>query len=191
MNSQFIAEEKLFKLIQETTEGNTSSFEIIVRSYQYYAYTVAFRVLTNSDEANDVVQESFIKLWKNIGGYNKKVKFTTWMYKIVVNLCYDRLRIRKRETERSEILDESTIVSLSNPEEQLSNKEQAEMIKALSNGLPDKQKMVFVLRDLEGLTTEEVSEIMEISAESVKTNLSLARKAIRIKLIKWRLSDEL
>jgi len=191
MNSKIIIEEELLKLIREAQRGDLQAFETVLKNYQYYAYTVAFRVLTNDDDAKDVVQECFIRIWKNLGGYNAKVKFTTWMYKIVVNLCYDKLRRRKTEYERNEVLDEQLICSEENPERLLSNKEQAEIIKHISDGLPEKQRMVFVLRDLEELTTDEVSQIMEISVESVKANLSIARKAIRTKLIKWRITDEM
>lgn len=191
MNSKVIIEEELLKLIREAQKGDLQAFEAVLKNYQYYAYTVAFRVLTNDNDAKDVVQECFIRIWKNLGSYNAKVKFTTWMYKIVVNLCYDKLRRRKTEYERNEVLDEQFIGSNDNPEQLLSNKEQAEIIKHISDGLPEKQRMVFVLRDLEELTTDEVSQIMEISVESVKANLSIARKTIRTKLIKWRITDEL
>ena len=191
MNSKIIAEEELFRLIKNALEGDLSAFEAILKNHQYYAYTVAFRVLTNDDDAKDVVQECFVRIWKNLGSYNMKVKFTTWMYKIVINLCYDKLRRRKMENERRETIDDAFVSGLDNPEKLLTNKEQAEIIKHVSNRLPEKQRMVFVLRDLEELTTEEVSQIMEISVESVKTNLSIARKTIRTKLIKWRMSDEL
>lgn len=191
MNSKIIIEEELLKLIREAQRGDLNAFETVLKNYQYYAYTVAFRVLTNDDDAKDVVQECFIRIWKNLGGYNAKVKFTTWMYKIVINLCYDKLRRRKSEYERNEVLDEQFIGSDDNPEQLLSNKEQAEIIKHISDGLPEKQRMVFVLRDLEELTTDEVSQIMEMSVESVKANLSIARKTIRAKLIKWRVADEL
>ncbi|OGU65984.1 MAG: hypothetical protein A2499_16145 [Stygiobacter sp. RIFOXYC12_FULL_38_8] len=186
-----IAEEELFRLIKNAVEGDLSAFEAILKNHQYYAYTVAFRVLTNDDDAKDVVQESFVRIWKHLGSYNKKVKFTTWMYKIVINLCYDKLRARKTENERRETIGDDFVSGLDNPEKQLTNKEQAEIIKHVSNGLPEKQRMVFVLRDLEELTTDEVSQIMDISAESVKTNLSIARKTIRTKLIKWRVTNEL
>lgn len=191
MNSKIIIEEELLKLIREAQKGDLNAFETVLKNYQYYAYTVAFRVLTNDDDAKDVVQECFIRIWKNLGGYNAKVKFTTWMYKIVINLCYDKLRRRKTEYERNEVLDEQFIGSDDNPEQLLANKEQAEIIKHISDGLPEKQRMVFVLRDLEELTTDEVSQIMEMSVESVKANLSIARKTIRAKLIKWRITDEL
>ncbi|MBI3123885.1 MAG: RNA polymerase sigma factor [Ignavibacteriales bacterium] len=191
MNSKIIAEEELLRLIKNAVEGDLSAFEAILKNHQYYAYTVAFRVLTNDDDAKDVVQESFVRIWKHLGSYNKKVKFTTWMYKIVINLCYDKLRARKMENERRETIDDGFVSGLDNPEKQLTNKEQAEIIKHVSNGLPEKQRMVFVLRDLEELTTDEVSQIMDISAESVKTNLSFARKTIRTKLIKWRVTNEL
>lgn len=191
MNSKIIIEEELLKLIREAQRGDLNAFETVLKNYQYYAYTVAFRVLANDDDAKDVVQECFIRIWKNLSGYNAKVKFTTWMYKIVINLCYDKLRRRKTEYERNEVLDEQFIGSDDNPEQLLSNKEQAEIIKHISDGLPEKQRMVFVLRDLEELTTDEVSQIMEMSVESVKANLSIARKTIRAKLIKWRITDEL
>ena len=191
MNSKIIAEEELFRLIKNAVEGDLSAFEAILKNYQYYAYTVSFRVLTNDDDAKDVVQECFVRIWKSLGSYNKKVKFTTWMYKIVINLCYDKLRRRKMENERRETIDDGFVSGLDNPEKQLTNKEQAEIIKHVSNGLPEKQRMVFVLRDLEELTTEEVSQIMEISVGSVKANLSIARKTIRTKLVKWRVTNEL
>ncbi len=191
MNSKVINEKELLELIKKAVDGDLSAFGTILKNYQYYAYTVAFRVLTNDDDAKDVVQECFVRIWKNLGSYNRKVKFTTWMYKIVINLCYDKLRSRKKENERRETLDDDFVSAIDNPEKELTNKEQAEIIKRISDGLPEKQKMVFVLRDLEELTTEEVSQITNISVESVKTNLSLARKTIRTKLIKWRMSDEL
>ncbi|KAF0141514.1 MAG: RNA polymerase sigma-70 factor ECF subfamily [Stygiobacter sp.] len=191
MNSKIIAEEELFRLIKNAVEGDLSAFEAILKNHQYYAYTVAFRVLTNDDDAKDVVQESFVRIWKHLGSYSKKAKFTTWIYKIVINLCYDKLRARKTENERLETIDDGFVSGLDNPEKQLTNKEQAEIIKHVSNGLPEKQRMVFVLRDLEELTTDEVSQIMDISIESVKTNLSIARKTIRTKLIKWRVTNEL
>jgi RNA polymerase sigma-70 factor, ECF subfamily len=191
MNSKISSEEVLLEVISNAENGDMSAFQSIVKNYQHYAYTVAFRVLTNDDDAKDVVQECFIRIWKNIGSYNKKVKFTTWMYKIVVNLCYDKLRIYKRENERIEIYDDEPAGSMDDPERLLTNKEQGEMIRTVSNGLPEKQRLVFVLRDLEEMTTEETSQILEISAESVKTNLSLARKAIRTKLIERRMNNEL
>ncbi|MDP2037765.1 MAG: RNA polymerase sigma factor [Ignavibacteria bacterium] len=186
MNSKIISEQELLELIKNAVEGDLSAFETILKSHQYYAYTVAFRVLTNDDDAKDVVQECFVRIWKSLGSYNRKVKFTTWMYKIVINLCYDKLRRRKTENERRETISAEIVSDIDSPEKLLTNKEQAEIIKHVSNSLPEKQRMVFVLRDLEELTTDEVSQIMNISIESVKTNLSLARKAIRTKLIKWR-----
>lgn len=191
MNSKVINEKDLLEFIKKAVDGDLSAFETILKNHQYYAYTVAFRVLTNDDDAKDVVQECFIRIWKSLGSYNRKVKFTTWMYKIVINLCYDKLRRRKAENERRETISDDFVSDIDNPEKLLTNKEQAKIIKHVSNGLPEKQRMVFVLRDLEELTTDEVSQIMNISVESVKTNLSLARKAIRTKLIKWSITNEL
>lgn len=186
MNSIISSEENLIAILKEVELGNLSAFGVVVKNYQHYAFSVAFRCLSNEEDAKDVVQESFIKIWKNIGSFNGKVKFTTWMYKIVINLCYDKLRMRKRAVERCEELNEEIMESCENLEKLYVNKEQAEIIKYISDRLPKKQRFVFVLRDLEGLAAEEVSQVLDISIQSVKTNLSLARKEIRTRLIKWR-----
>lgn len=189
MNSNGLTEKEVIEVIKDAAKGNLSAFENIVKNYQYYAYTVAYRVLLDEDDTKDVVQESFVRIWKNLKNYNDNVKFTTWMYKIIINLCYDLLRKRKIDKERMESIDESLIDNLEDIEKTYSNREQAEIIRFISDSLPAKQKMVFVLRDLEGLNTEEVAKILEISLENVKANLSIARKTIRTKLIGWRLTD--
>jgi RNA polymerase sigma-70 factor, ECF subfamily len=191
MNSKVIDDELLSALIDAASGGSMQAFQTIVRSYQYYIYTIAFRVLAHDDEAKEVTQECFIRIWKNIGKFNKKVKFTTWIYKIAVNLCYDRLRQRKIENERFDRADFELICGNEDPEQVLTNKEQIEIITGICKGLPAKQRMVFVLRDLEDLAAGEVAKILEISVDSVKANLSIARKAIRTKLIKWRIHDGL
>jgi RNA polymerase sigma-70 factor (ECF subfamily) len=177
-----------FDLIGLCIEGNRNAFEELVRRNQSYAFSLAFRVLTDEDEAKDVVQESFIRIWRHLKNYNKTIKFSTWLYKIVINLCYDRLRVKKRNKMR---IDDSytDIDSLytndsQDLEESISNKNLADWITHFSNSLSPKQKIVFVLRDLEGLSIKEVSFMTNISNSSVKTNLIHARKKIKEKLMK-------
>ncbi len=177
-----------FDLIGLCIEGNRNAFEELVRRNQSYAFSLAFRVLTDEDEAKDVVQESFIRIWRHLKNYNKTIKFSTWLYKIVINLCYDRLRVKKRNKMR---IDDSytDIDSLytddsQDLEESISNKNLAEWIKYFSGSLSPKQKIVFVLRDLENLSIKEVSFMTNISISSVKTNLIHARKKIKEKLMK-------
>jgi RNA polymerase sigma-70 factor, ECF subfamily len=172
-------------LIELAAAGDLNSFRILIDRFSGYAYSLAFRTLLNSDDAKDAVQESFISVWKHLKRYNSNVKFTTWLYRIVVNNCYDKLKAEKRRKSifgnRSDIGADNYLSSCSGPEEEISNKDSARLIGVLSNGLPAKQRMVFILRDLQNLSTDEVSEILEMPAGAVKTNLFYARKFIAAK----------
>ncbi len=141
------------------------------------------RLLCNQEEATDAVQESFIRVWKHMHQYDRKRKFTTWLYSIVTNTSLDRLRAIKRnrriffsgdeDLEIDEIQDELDLHEIQ------SNKELAGMIKILTQELPLKQRLIFTLRDLQDLSVEEVVEVVGVSIGSVKTNLHYARRRIR------------
>jgi RNA polymerase sigma-70 factor (ECF subfamily) len=160
-----------------------AAFEQLVRKYQPYAFSLAMKFLCDEAEASDVVQDSFLRVWKNIDRYDPKQKFTTWLYKIVVNLCVDRFRALKRS--RSIFLSrDRDLVMEDLPDERdwetmRSHEQLADIIRTLSGRLSPKQRMVFTLRDLQDLTVEEVVEITGLSIGSVKTNLHYARKSIR------------
>jgi RNA polymerase sigma-70 factor, ECF subfamily len=157
-----------------------------MEEYQGYAFAVAFRILCDEEDARDVVQESFIRVWKNFGGYDEHVKFTTWLYRIVTNLCFDKLRANKRRPEVAlEGGDLSTLISTAiedDPGTVYDNKELSSIIAALTEALPPKQKIIFVLRDLQELNVREVCDILGLSESSVKTNLVYARRCIRRQL---------
>jgi RNA polymerase sigma-70 factor, ECF subfamily len=165
-----------------------AAFEQLVRDYQPYAFSLAMRLLCDEAEASDVVQESFIRVWKNIDRYDPNQKFTTWLYKIVSNLCVDRFRSLKRR--RNIFLSRDRDPAMEDlPDERdwetLGSREQlAGIIITLSNKLSRTQKLVFTLRDLQDLTVEEVVEITGLSIGSVKTNLHYARKSIRDMLVR-------
>ena len=174
------------KIIKEIRNGNQEAFRKVVEEYQQYAFTLSFRILYDEDEARDAVQDSFIKIWKKIHEYDSKIKFTTWMYRIVTNTAIDRYRSIKRHKsvkmdDVAERLDQLQDGSL---EVNLSNEELAGIIKTLADDLPEKQKMVFVLRDIQELSSQEVETILEINETQVKSNLYHARKSIKEKLIK-------
>jgi RNA polymerase sigma-70 factor, ECF subfamily len=173
-------------LIEKAQMGSVIAFTSIVKLHQQYAYAVAFKILCDEENSKDVVQESFIRIWKHIADYNPKSKFTTWMYKIVVNLCYDKLRHIKRQKNLIELsIDNPDVLANDdNPELKLSNKEIAGLIIKISYDLSEKQRIIFVLRDLEELSINEVSEITGMSESSVKTNLLYARRKIKEKLIR-------
>ncbi len=181
-------EGQIQKLIDNCKSGDTRSFGALVSEFQPLVFRFAFHLLCDEEEAKDVVQESFVKVWFNLNKYNSEYRFATWLYKISGNLCYDRLRSMKhisRETDISTIMDSvSDIVSSENIETHLANKELKEIIIGLTNNLTPKQKLVFTLIDIEELDSHEVEQITGLSAGKIKSNLYLARKCIKEKLNK-------
>lgn len=173
------------ELIVSCIKGDVHAFRELVEMLQMYAYTLAFRILLNDEDAKDAVQDSFIKVWKNLSSYNGKYLFTTWMYRIVVNTCLDKLKEVKKRLE-ADIDNANETNSYEDPN---ANRELAKLIRQLSKGLPEKQRIIFVLNDLQGLSLDEASEVLSMPKGQVKSNLYYARKSIReelAKLEKWR-----
>ncbi|PLW97714.1 MAG: RNA polymerase subunit sigma-70 [Marinilabiliales bacterium] len=175
---------ELSDIIKQVKQGDHSAFKILVEKHQLYAYKLAFRILYDDEEAKDVVQDSFIKIWKNIHSFNSKQKFTTWMYKVVTNTAIDRYRTIKKSSKVDFTMVNEAINNLSDKNTLIDfeNKQLGELIKYLADKLPEKQRLVFVLRDLQGMESQEVQEILVISETVVKSNLYHARKTIREKL---------
>jgi len=131
--------------------------------------------------AKDIVQETMVTVWEKLNRIRSSESFKTWLYKIVVNKCYDQLRKKKNKPEIR--ADEKTWTYISNhiSTEQsttLGNNETARIINMLTNRLSPKQKAVFVLSDLEEMTHEEISAITGMSKRNIKANLHYARKNI-------------
>ena len=165
------------------------AFEQLVRNYQPYAFSLAMRFLCDEAEAADVVQESFVRVWRNIDRYDTNQKFTTWLYKIVTNLCIDRFRSLKRSRIMFLSRDRDPIME-DLPDERdwetlRSQEDLAGVIRTLSARLSKTQRLVFTLRDLQDLTVDEVVEITGLSVGSIKTNLHYARKTIRDILVRY------
>ena len=174
------------KLIEQIKRGNLKAFKNLVEQNQKYAFQLAFRILCEEEEAKDVVQESFIKIWKNIENYNSKVKFKSWMYKIVTNSAIDRLRAIKKVNivKIEDVSEKLEKMNYSGLEVQLDNQEAGNLIRKISDRLPEKQRIVFILRDLQGFESIEVENILGLDETSVKSNLYHARKAVKTQLIK-------
>ncbi len=166
-------------LIEQCKAGNTVAFKKLVILTQEFAFIIALKTLENEENAKDAVQETYIKVWKNIKKYNSSSLFTTWMYKILVNTCLDKLKSNKN---RIKLADERTNEYYSE-EKLIDNKDLVQHIKQLSQRLPYKQRIVFILKDLQDLSIEEVGEILNMKKGVVKSNLYYARKFLRDKLL--------
>jgi RNA polymerase sigma-70 factor (ECF subfamily) len=154
---------------------------MLVDQYSEFAFSVAFRIVNDEDDSNDVVQESFITVWKKIEGFNPENNFSNWLYRIVVNKCYDALRKKKRSSLVYPDASNWNIKGLfsdSNPELNMENKELGRMIRMLTKELSEKQKVVFVLSELEGLSRDDIAEITGMTKDAIKSNLFHARQKI-------------
>jgi RNA polymerase sigma-70 factor (ECF subfamily) len=176
------------QLIEECRGGNFNNFRKLIELTSPFAYSVAFRILGSEDQAKDVVQETMITIWQKLKKIKSAEVYKTWIYRIVVNKCYDHMRKRKRNPEF--VTDEQTWELISNrisvePSVALENSETSKIIGILTEKLSPRQKAVFVLSDLEGMTNDEISGITGISKSAVKANLYHARKSISEKVEKY------
>ena len=178
--------QNLQEIIERTRNGDHTAFRKIVTMYQQPAYRFAFRILGNEEEARDAVQESFIKIWQKIGSFDTSKELIPWMYRILANTATDRWRkIHRHEMVPIDQASQKLEAVLQNNSTTMAaNQELAMLIKGLADMLPEKQKLVFILRDIEGMASEEVEAITEMTETSVKSNLYHARKRVREQLLR-------
>jgi RNA polymerase sigma-70 factor, ECF subfamily len=180
-------------IIRKAMAGDTEAFRDIVHHYQSFAYAVSFRLLGQAEEAEDVVQEAFIRLWKNLYKYRVEVKLSTWLYRIITNLCLDFLKstYAKQRKNQKDVQNEYMLKSQSESDDNLNASELNSQIQQAAEELTPKQKAVFVLRDLQGLTVEEVCTILSMAPGNVKSNLYYARQQVSVRLRKYYQTDKI
>lgn len=168
-------------LILKSKRGDMQAFRLLVEQHQQYAYQLAYRIVQCEEDARDVAQEAFIRVWKHLPRFHTKSKFTTLLYRIVTNGALDKIRQTKRrpETVSYEINDSTIVDSNPDPETHLMNQETMRDIQQAANRLPQKQRLVFILRDLQDLSVKEVAGILKCTQQAVKSHLYFARKKLR------------
>ena len=172
-------------IIRKCKAGDKTAFRCVVQNCQGMVYSLSLKMLADVEEAKDVVQDTFIKVWQNIGSYDDRYGFNTWVYTIASRLCLDRLRkVRAIGPSGEDERIFETVADDSDPERQLESSEWVSVIKVMANELSGKQKLVFTLSQLEGLETDQIIEITGLDADQIKSNLYAAKKNIRERLIK-------
>lgn len=174
-------------LVNKSLKGDTKAFEELVINHQTLVYRLAFRLLCNEEDARDVVQETFIKVWLSLGSFDFQCRFSTWIYKIATNAAHDKLRVLQRTSyNHTTPIDFSDLHILSGEEtdQNLIKTELKEVVTCLTAELTPTQRLVFTLRDLEELNTAEIEVITGLSAAKIKSNLYLARKFLRERIKK-------
>ena len=170
-------------IISRCQQGDKDAFRWVVQTHQRMVFSLALKMLCDEEEAKDMVQETFIRVWQSIKGFDTQKTFSTWVYTIASRLCIDRLKRARKVVALPE--DELVLRRFaSDGDEQLSleNKEWVSIVRTLAENLSDKQRLVFTLYQLEGLPSAEVEQITGLDARQVKSNLYVARQTIRKRL---------
>ncbi len=163
------------ELIEAAKSDEIAAFHVLVNRHTKRAYWTAYNIVHNHDDAEDVAQEAFIRIYRFIERYNPKQKFTTWFYQIIVNLSIDCLRRKKRK--KSAPLEHIPEVAgdEDTPYEELEREEKQEKVQALLQTLPEQYRTILVLRDIEGLPSREVAKTLKLNHATVRWRLHRAR----------------
>ena len=163
--------------------GDKAAFRSVVKTHQRIVFSLSLKMLCDEEEAKDVVQETFIRMWQSIREYDLRRPFSTWIYTIATRLCLDRLKSMKRIVPLPD--DESVLrqfAANADIHRKLENSEWVAIVRMLSKRLSEKQRLVFTLCQLEGLSSQEVTHITGMDTKQVKSNLYMARQTIRKQL---------
>jgi RNA polymerase sigma-70 factor, ECF subfamily len=173
--------------IQQVLDGNTAMFELLMRRYNERVYRAARSIVRDEQEAEDVMQQAYVNAFTHLRQFNGSAQFSTWLTKIAINEALARVRRRGRYEAFDDDLSNVEPFMSSNPapspERQAFAGELRGLLESAIDTLPDGMREVFVLRDVEGLSTFEVAESLGVSEDVVKTRLSRGRAALRRELL--------
>jgi len=180
-------------LVRDLQNGNLEAYDKIAEIYQKKIYGLSFNLTRNQMDAQDVTQEVLLTLFRKINMFQGKSAFSSWVYRIAVNASYMRLRSKKKEPNVSidELMPSYNSAGFQqekiqdwseNTESLIFTKETRDVIDKAVNLLPEKEKVVFILRDVEGLSSEKAGEILDLTVPAVKSRLHRARLFLRKKL---------
>ena len=177
-------------LVAQLRAGDEAAFEHVVRAYGGRLLAVARRIVDSEEDARDAVQDAFLNAFKSLDRFEGNAKLSTWLHRIVVNAALMKLRTRKRKPEQSiETLlpaymedghHEERFKSWDEPVDKLMERaENREIVRKQIDALPESYRTVLVLRDIEGLDTEETANVLGLSVNATKIRLHRARQALR------------
>lgn len=191
------------QLVSLAKQGNTTAFETLIKRYEDRIYSLAYRILHDKEEAYDVLQETAIKAFTNLNKFKGKSSFSTWLYKIALNIILMRKRKQKSLAKKMpivEVEDETTVANIAkissespqeiidwsdNPVVDLEREELNKVLIDSVNKLPEKYRNVVILKDLEQRSIEEIAKILGLSIPAVRTRLHRGRLYLRWLLDKY------
>jgi RNA polymerase sigma-70 factor, ECF subfamily len=181
-------------IVAQARSGDAKAFNELLQRYERKIFRLALHITQNREDAEDVLQETFLKAYQHLDQFQGQSKFYTWIVRIAVNQAL--MKLRKRKSDRSVSLDdtidtgEDTVAREiaawdENPEQQYGREELNQILTSAVDGLTPIYRAVFVLRDVDGLSTEETAEALELSVPAVKSRLLRARLQLRDKLTRY------
>ncbi len=159
------------QLILQIQEGRDGAFRLLVERYMKQAYNIAYSFVNNHDDAQDVAQEAFVRVYQSIGTFRGDAVFTTWLYKIVMNLSLNRIRQRKSRSHREVELTDEVMGAVSDGHASAEDVESRMHIERVLHELPTLQRATVILRHINGLSTKQVGLILRCTEGTVKTHL--------------------
>lgn len=174
------------ELVQQAGRGDERAFELLVRKYQQRIFALISRYVYDPDEVQDVAQETFVKAWKALPRFRGDSAFYTWLYRIAVNTAKNHLVSRGRRppgsdvdaSEAEQYASGDRLRDLGTPESNVLSQELKEVIERTIEGLPSELRTAVTLRELEGLSYEDIAAIMECPVGTVRSRIFRAREAI-------------
>ena len=173
------------RLLELCRQGDAYAFEALFRKYQTYVYNISLGMLGNGEDAADVTQETFLRLHRNLESFRGDSSFSTWLYRVAVNLCITELRRRRRSRfqflddlkheEDGTLVDEPSV----HPDEAIQQAEERRVVHKVLGMLPPDYRAIMVLRHFQQLAYEEIAEVLGLSLSQVKTRLFRARKMFK------------
>ena len=175
------------ELVERAKAGDQSAFEQLVLDNQNKVFSLALRLVNDREEAADLAQEAFVKAWQGLASFQGESSFATWVYRLTTNVCIDHLRKKKRRegVEAVVSLDDTDsgwaepVDRESDPQRLLERSERGEALARGLDRLPDWQRQVLVLRELSGLSYQEIGEKLDIDMGTVKSRIARARLNLR------------
>ncbi len=171
------------KLIRRASEGDAASFNSLMGMHERRMYAVAMRMCGNPDDAQDCLQEAMLRIYRSISGFKAQSSFSTWVYRITMNTCLDELR--KRKTRPGASLDDLLETGWSpadggeSPEAHAIRSEVRQNLQRFIAELPEDMRAAIVLRDIQGYSYEEISQILGANLGTIKSRISRARERLR------------
>lgn len=165
--------------IQQVLSGNTSAFSYFVETYQHMAITIAFRICDNMQDAEDIVQESFVKAYRNLHTFRKESKFSSWLYRIVYNTAITHFNAPIWKYQSDTPLDDLQLQTDFDVESKIAATEQAAMIADILKEMPKGDALLLTLYYLEDHSVKEVAKIIGLNESNVKVRLFRARQLFK------------